>query len=474
MLKKIFIVALLFSVSGLAYAQDTTKTPTENKTEIVDTNGALKKLQEDVKSLESAKSLREETDWLWTCVAAFLVFFMQAGFSLVEAGFTREKNTVNILMKNLTDFTIGSIFFWLIGFSIMFGPQIIKGLGLGSFSIADSLINDASGKPLAGKYTFFIFQLVFAGTAATIVSGAVAERMKFPAYIVFSLIITALVYPVFGSFAWAGLFGLSKGFLENMGFIDFAGSTVVHSIGAWAGLAGAIVLGPRIGKYQPGGVVQPILGHNMTLATLGVFILWLGWFGFNPGSTTSVAGGSFAIVAVTTNAAAAAGLAGAMIVSWFMFKKPDISMSLNGALAGLVAITAGCYNVSITGALMIGFIAGMLVVFSVIFFDKLKIDDPVGAISVHGICGAWGTLAVGLFANKNFGGGPDGLFNGGGFKLLGTQLVGIIVAFGWSFLMSLVVFFILKKTMGLRVSEEEEIAGLDVLEHGNEAYPVSK
>lgn len=469
MIKKSFILAMVFA-SSLVFAQDTPEgTPPPDdakKTEVI-----TQKKEMDILKKEQS-TLRSEADWLWTCIAAFLVFFMQAGFSLVEAGFTREKNTVNILMKNLTDFTIGSIFFWLIGFSIMFGPHMMDGIGLGSFSIADSLIN-VDGKPDAGKYAFFIFQLVFAATAATIVSGAVAERMKFPSYAIFSLIITAIIYPVFGSFSWASLFNEKKGFLEVLGFVDFAGSTVVHSIGAWSGLAGAIVLGPRIGKYQEGGVVQPILGHNMTLATLGVFILWLGWFGFNPGSTTSLGGGSFAIIAVTTNAAAAAGLAGAMITSWIIFRKPDISMSLNGALAGLVAITAGCANVSIGGALVIGFVAGVLVLFSVLFFDKMKIDDPVGAISVHGVCGAWGTLAVGLFASPNFG-DAKGLFYGGGFSLLGTQIVGILVAFFWAFTASYIVFVILKKTIGVRVSEEEEISGLDVLEHGNEAYPVSK
>lgn len=236
-------------------------------------------------------TLRTETNWLWTAIAAFLVYFMQAGFALVEAGFTRAKNTVNILMKNFMDFALGSLAYWLIGFSIMFGPQLLTGFGIGIPGIADGLIVKG-GKPDAGSFTFFIFQLVFAGTAATIVSGAMAERTKFIAYVIFSIVISAVIYPVFGSTAWAGLFGLNKGYLEGKGFIDFAGSTVVHSVGGWAGLAGALVLGPRIGKYQDGKVV-PILGHNMTIAALGVFILWLGWFGFNPGSTTSVTGGLF-------------------------------------------------------------------------------------------------------------------------------------------------------------------------------------
>ncbi|PJZ69338.1 ammonium transporter [Leptospira perolatii] len=415
--------------------------------------------------------LRSEVNWLWTCIAAFLVFFMQAGFSLVEAGFTRAKNTVNILMKNFMDFALGSLFFWLIGFSIMFGPQLLTGFGFGSPGFAESLIVK-DGVPDKWGFAFLIFQMVFAGTAATIVSGAMAERTKFISYVIFSIVITGLIYPVFGSMAWAGLWGLNKGFLELKGFIDFAGSTVVHSVGGWAGLAGALILGPRLGKYQDGKVV-PILGHNMTIAALGVFILWFGWFGFNPGSTTSVGGGNFAIIAVTTNMAAAAGATAAMIVTWILFKKPDIGLTLNGALAGLVAITAPCANVSISSAVLIGLVAGVLVVFSVIFFDKIKIDDPVGAVSVHGVCGAWGTLAAGLFAEEAYG-GIKGLFFGGGFDPVITQLTGILIAFVWSFGASSVLFLTLKYTIGLRVSEDEEIQGLDILEHGNEAYPVSK
>ncbi|TGL49431.1 ammonium transporter [Leptospira wolffii] len=422
-------------------------------------------------ALSAVGVLRDETNWLWTCIAGFLVFFMQAGFSLVEAGFTRAKNTVNILMKNFMDFALGSLAYWLIGFSILFGPQLISGFGFGGPSLADSFLL-VDGKPDAGKFTFFIFQLVFAGTAATIVSGAMAERTKFVSYIVFSILITAFVYPVFGSLAWANLFGINKGYLEELGFIDFAGSTVVHSVGGWAGLAGAVVLGPRLGKYQDGKVV-PILGHNMTIAALGVFILWLGWFGFNPGSTTSVGGGTFAIIAVTTNFAAAAGAAAAMIATWILFKKPDIGLTLNGALAGLVAITAPCANVSISSAIIIGAIGGVLVVFSVLFFDKIKVDDPVGAVSVHGVCGAWGTIAAGLFAEEAFG-GVNGLFFGGGISQLWVQLTGVGIGFAWAFGASLLIFLALKYTIGLRVSEDEEIQGLDILEHGNEAYPISK
>ncbi len=422
-------------------------------------------------ALDAVGVLRNETNWLWTCIAGFLVFFMQAGFALVEAGFTRAKNTVNILMKNFMDFALGSLAYWLIGFSIMFGPQLIAGIGIGAPGLADGLLF-IDGKPDPGKFTFFIFQLVFAGTAATIVSGAMAERTKFVDYVIFSVLITAFVYPVFGSMAWANLNGINKGFLEELGFIDFAGSTVVHSVGGWAGLAGTIVLGPRIGKYQDGRVI-PILGHNMTIAALGVFILWLGWFGFNPGSTTSVGGGTFAIIAVTTNFAAAAGAVSSMLVTWILFKKPDIGLTLNGALAGLVAITAPCANVSISSAILIGAIGGILVVFSVLFFDKIKVDDPVGAVSVHGVCGAWGTIAAGLFAEKAFG-GIDGLFFGGGIDQLLVQLKGVGIAFVWAFGASSLIFLALKYTIGLRVSEDEEIQGLDILEHGNEAYPISK
>ncbi|TGJ98864.1 ammonium transporter [Leptospira langatensis] len=423
-------------------------------------------------ALDAVGVLRNETNWLWTCIAGFLVFFMQAGFALVEAGFTRAKNTVNILMKNFMDFALGSLAFWLIGFSFMFGPQLIHAVGIGLPSIADSLLI-VGGKPDAGKFTFFIFQLVFAGTAATIVSGAMAERTKFVDYVIFSVLITAFVYPLFGSLAWSNLFDPeNKGYLVNAGFIDFAGSTVVHSVGGWAGLAGTMVLGPRIGKYQDGKVV-PILGHNMTIAALGVFILWLGWFGFNPGSTTSVGGGTFAIIAVTTNFAAAAGAVSSMIVTWILFKKPDIGLTLNGALAGLVAITAPCANVSISSAIIIGLIGGVIVVFSVLFFDKIKIDDPVGAVSVHGVCGAWGTIAAGLFAEEAFG-GINGLFFGGGISQLLVQLTGVGIAFVWAFGASAIIFLALKYTIGLRVSEDEEIQGLDILEHGNEAYPISK
>ena len=404
-----------------------------------------------------AETLQNNLNIVWTCVAAFLVFFMQAGFAMVESGFTRAKNTINIMMKNLMDFSIGTVSFFLIGFGLMFGAT--NGLfGTTHFAMLGTDVTGADW-----NWTFLIFQTVFAGTAATIVSGAMAERTKFVGYLTYSVFICAIIYPVFGSWAWGSLLD-GGGWLENLGFNDFAGSTVVHSIGGWLALAGAIVLGPRIGKYGPDGKAKAIPGHNIALAALGVFILWFGWFGFNPGSTT-VGDGEIGRVAVTTNLAAAAGAIAAMFISWLIDGKPDGSMALNGALAGLVGITAGCYSVSPIGSLIIGFIAGMLVVFSVLFIDRvLKVDDPVGAVSVHGVCGAWGTLAVGLFAVDG------GFFYGGGLKLLGVQALGVVTAFAWAFGLGLVLFFVIKKTVGLRVSEEEEIRGLDIGEHGMEAY----
>ncbi len=418
-------------------------------------------------AVEAAKEeMQMNLNIVWTCVAAFLVFFMQAGFAMVEAGFTRAKNAVNILMKNLMDFSIGTIAFFVVGFSLMFGAN--KGLfGWDGFGLTG-----VEGDPAAWNWTFMIFQTVFAGTAATIVSGAMAGRTRVKAYICYSVFICALIYPVFGSWAWGSLLN-GGGWLEGMGFTDFAGSTVVHSIGGWLALAGAIVLGPRLGKYGPDGKAKAIPGHNITLAALGVFILWFGWFGFNPGSTT-VGDGEIGRVAVTTNLAAAAGAIVAMVVSWIVGKKPDASMSLNGALAGLVAITAGCYTVTPVGAIIIGTMAGALVYFSVIFIDSvLKIDDPVGAVSVHGVCGAFGTLCCGLFnAEKVLGIGDanSGLLYGGGFAQLGTQLAGVVAAFAWAFGLGLLLFTIIKVTVGLRASKDEEIKGLDIGEHGMEAY----
>ncbi len=411
-------------------------------------------------TISSVGAVKEEVQLniniVWTCVAAFLVFFMQAGFAMVEAGFTRAKNAVNILMKNLMDFSVGTIAFFLIGFGLMFG----KSNGL----FGTTLFGMSGVEPGSDwNWTFLIFQTVFAATAATIVSGAMAERTKFIGYLVYSVFITLFIYPIFGSWAWGGLLD-GGGWLENLGFLDFAGSTVVHSIGGWLALAGAIMLGPRLGKYGPDGKPKAILGHNIPLAALGVFILWFGWFGFNPGSTTT-GDGSIGYIAVTTNLAAAAGAIVAMIVSWMIMKKPDASMALNGALAGLVSITAPCDGVSPAGAIIIGTIGGSLVVLSVLFIDnKLKIDDPVGAVSVHGVCGLWGTLSVGLFNMDS------GLFYGGGLKQLGVQALGAGAAFLWAFGLGLALFYGIKKTIGLRVTNEEELKGLDIGEHGMEAY----
>jgi len=401
---------------------------------------------------DAIKGVQTNLDYVWTLVAAALVFFMQAGFAMVEAGFTRAKNAVNIMMKNLMDFSMGSLFFWAIGFGLMFGANNGGWFGTDGFFLSDF---KAGGDPWV--LAFWMFQCVFAATAATIVSGAMAERTKFTSYLIYSATLCAVIYPIFGSWAWGSLFH-GGGWLEGLGFIDFAGSTVVHSIGGWAALAGAIVLGPRIGKYGKDGKVKAIPGHNIPLAAAGVFILWLGWFGFNPGSTTA-GNTDIAMIFVNTNLAAAAGAVVAMLTSWVIFKKPEIGMSLNGALAGLVGITAGCANVSPTSSILIGAVAGVLVVLSVLFFDRIKVDDPVGAVSVHGVCGAWGTLAAGLFN-----------IEGVTAKLIGVQLAGIGTAFVWAFGCAFILFKLLDLTVGLRVDADEELEGLDINEHGGHAY----
>ena len=403
-------------------------------------------------NLTAIKLVQTNADYVWTLVAATLVFFMQAGFSLVEAGFTRAKNGINIMMKNLMDFSVGSLVFWALGFGLMFGAS--NGwIGTSGFFLSDYT---PGGDPWV--LAFWMFQAVFCATAATIVSGAMAERTKFSGYLIYSAVISGIIYPIFGSWAWGGLFN-GGGWLESLGFIDFAGSTVVHSVGGWAALAGTLVLGARHGKFGKDGSIRPIPGHNIPLATLGVFILWLGWFGFNPGSTTA-ASRDIALIFVNTNLAAATGAVFAMLTSWLKFKKPEISMSLNGALAGLVAITSPCASVSPLSSIAIGAIAGILVVFSVLFFERIRIDDPVGAISVHGVCGAWGTLAAGLF-------------NAGGTSLsiIGVQLLGILACFVWTFPTALAMFTLISKTVGLRVSQEEETEGLDFGEHAGNAYP---
>lgn len=401
----------------------------------------------------SPAEVQKNLDFVWTLVAAFLVFFMQAGFAMVESGFTRAKNAVNIMMKNLMDFSVGSIAFLVVGFGIMFGTSPTGWFGTDGFLLSD-FAKDAD----KWLYAFWMFQVVFAATAATIVSGAMAERTKFISYLVYSAVISAVIYPVFGAWAWGGLYH-GKGWLEKLGFIDFAGSTVVHSVGGWAAMWGAILLGPRLGKYGKDGKVLAIPGHSIPMAALGVFILWFGWFGFNPGSTTA-GNPDIARIAVNTNLAAAAGAVSSLIISWAIFKKPDAGMTLNGTLAGLVAITSPCATVTPVSSVWIGAIAGVVVVLSVLFFDRIRIDDPVGAVSVHGVCGALGTLLAAVFHEEGF-----------SMARLGVQALGVAAAFVWVSVTAGTLFFLLKKTVGLRVSVEEEMDGLDYHEHGNTAYP---
>ena len=401
--------------------------------------------------------LTEQLDTLWMLVAAVLVFFMQAGFAMVEAGFTRAKNASNIIMKNLMDFAIGSFLFFIVGYGLMYGNDLAGLIGGSQF-----------GMPTDAPVSI-LFQTVFCATAATIVSGAMAERTKFASYVIYSAFISAVIYPIAGHWLWGG------GWLAEMGMIDFAGSTLVHSVGGWAALVGASLLGPRIGKYKKDGTPNAIPGHNITIGALGVFILWFGWFGFNPGSTLAL-DVSIGHIAMTTNLAAALGAITVMIISWIKYGKPDVSMTLNGALGGLVAITAGCASVSMWGSIFIGIIAGFVIVFGVEFVErKLKIDDPVGAVSVHGLCGAAGTLAVGLFATAPAGeltgmGSINGLFYGGGFAQLGVQVIGVLAYMAWTLVTAFILFKTIKGTVGLRVSKEEEIMGLDLGEHGTEGY----
>ena len=393
---------------------------------------------------------------IWVLVAAALVFFMQAGFAMVETGFTRAKNAGNIIMKNLMDFCLGTPIYWLIGFGIMFGGSSALIGGFDPMVRGDYASVVPEGLPLP---VFLIFQTVFCATAATIVSGAMAERTKFSAYCIYSMVISAVIYPVSGHWIWGG------GWLAEAGFHDFAGSTAVHMVGGISALVGAKILGPRIGKYDKDGKPKAIPGHSLTLGALGVFILWFCWFGFNGGSTVSATGDdtlvSMGSIFVTTNMAAAVASIAVMLITWIRYKKPDVSMTLNGSLAGLVAITAGCDLVSPLGAAIIGIISGFAVVFGIEFIDKvLKIDDPVGAVGVHGICGALGTILTGLFATE------DGLFYGGGASLLATQTIGVLAVAAWVTVTMTIAFLIIKHTVGLRVSKEEEIAGLDVHEHG--------
>ena len=424
-------------------------------------------------------STKVAMDTMWTLLTAFLVFFMNLGFALVESGLCRAKNAVNILAKNYIVFAVSSVAFLLMGFGLMFGDgnDYIGLSGLWFASGADN--SPMTGCAYQGVYgalnwtstplwTKFFFQLVFAGTAATIVSGAVAERIKFHAFFLFSFVMVGVIYPIGGHWIWGG------GWLAKMGMFDFAGSTVVHSIGGWAALAGTLVLGSRIDKYKDG-KTMPIPGYSMTSATIGVFVLWFGWFGFNPGSTMAADWASIGHIAVTTNTACATASISALITMWIVTGKPDLSMTLNGGLAGLVAITAGCAFVSVGSSFVIGIIAGILVVFAVFFFDRIHADDPVGATSVHLVNGVFGTIAVGLFADPSVCPAASvvkaGLFTGGGMTQLIPQLIGAAAIGAFVFAIALVAWLILKATVGLRVSAEEEIEGLDMGEHGNVAYP---
>ena len=405
-------------------------------------------------------------DTLWVFLAAILVFFMNLGFASVEAGFARSKNTVNILSKNFIVFAVSSLGFLLLGWGLMFGgdnpfigTEHLFILGSQDLSFYDNTLT--SSVPFWGK---FFFQLVFCGTAATIVSGSVAERVKYITFILFSFVLTLVIYPIVGHWVWGG------GWLADLGFRDFAGDAVVHSLGGWSALAGAMLLGPRIGKYGKDGKPRAIPGHSMSLAVIGLFVLWLGWFGFNPGSTMSFQNPSDVMhILVTTNTSAIAAVLTSTATSWVFLGKPDLGMTINGCLAGLVAITGGCAYVSIVSSLIIGAVSGVIVVFAVVFFDRIHIDDPVGATSVHLCCGVFGTLCVGLFAQEGVTtlSSRSGLLFGGGAGLLGVELLGIAAVGAFTFASSALVWLILKKTMGIRVSREEELQGLDIGEHGN-------
>ena len=406
-------------------------------------------------------ALKQGLDTVWVLLAAFLVFFMQAGFGMVEAGFIRAKNTCNILTKNFLDFCMASLGFFVVGYALMFGE------GNGLFGTTGwcllGLDETSSGLPL---YAFWLFQAAFCGAAATIVAGGMAERMKFPAYLIYSFIISALIYPIVGHWIWGG------GWLaKNLQFADFAGSTVVHTVGGCAALVGTIILKPREGKYAPDGKAKVLAGHNIPLASLGVFILWFGWFGFNAGSTLGVGDGSLiGRVAINTNLSAALGGITAMLTVWKRFGKPDLSMAMNGALAGLVGITASCAFVDPWAAMVIGIVSGYIVVRGVELLDSLHIDDPVGAVPVHGICGVWGTLAVGIFGKESLGLAHEGLIYSGNPTQLGIQLVGSVATVAFVVISMGIVFKLIDATIGLRVSREEELRGLDIGEHGMEAY----
>ena len=411
----------------------------------------LSKWEDKDMTKEIMNAVNTQIFGVWFLIGAALVFWMQAGFAMVEAGFTRAKNAGNIIMKNLMDFCIGTCVFILIGFSLLLGEDMIGLIGKPGFDIFTSYANF--------DWSSFVFNLVFCATTATIVSGAMAERTKFLSYCIYSAVISALIYPIEAHWIWGG------GWLSQMGFHDFAGSCAIHMVGGLSALIGAKFLGPRIGKYDKNGKPRPILGHNILIGALGVFILWFGWYGFNGAAATDTM--QLSQIFATTTVAPAVATCTAMIYTWIRNGKPDVSMSLNGSLAGLVAVTAGCANVDVIGSFIIGAIAGVLVCVAVYFVeDKLKVDDPVGAVAVHGCNGIWGTIAVGLFDYK------DGLFYGGGVHHLLIQLLGILCIAGWTIITMGIVFTVLKKTIGLRVTAQEEIEGLDSTEHGLESgYP---
>ena len=458
------IICMFWGYAAIAQSAAPTPTPT------------IDDVQKNIVALDAT------LDTLWVVIAAFLVFFMNAGFALFESGFCRRKNAVNILTKNLIVFAIATIAYWAIGFGFMFGNDDGNNfIGLRGFFISGADNSPAIGEAYQGDFSAlnwtsvpleakFLFQLVFAGTAATIVSGAVAERIKFIAFLLFSFLLVAFGYAITGHWIWGG------GWADKMGFYDFAGATVVHTVGGWSALVGAAILGPRLGRYTDDGRIRAIPGHNMGLATLGCLILWLGWFGFNSGSTMDANGKLIAHIILTTNMAASTGGLAATIMAWLYLGKPDLSMIINGILAGLVSITASCAFVDLSSAALIGAIAGVIVVFSVGLFDAIRIDDPVGAISVHLVCGCWGTLAVGLFSKAGMFGAPSapkmGLFFGGGSEQLWYQFVGLSAVAGYTVVFSFIAWYVIALiTGGIRVSEEQEFKGLDITEHGMEAYP---
>lgn len=404
-------------------------------------------------------ALQRSIDTAWVIVAGLLVFFMQAGFGMLETGFTRAKNAANILMKNFMNFAMASIAYWAVGFGLMFGKSAQGLVGTSVFFINGDINHLHLSIP---KLAYWFFQVMFAAAAATIVAGPMAERTKFAAYLTYSFLISALVYPISGHWIWG------NGWLSQMGFKDFAGSTVVHSVGGWASLMGAIILGPRLGKYRKDGTISPLPGHNIPLAALGVLILWFGWFGFNLGNSLGVTGSKIelvSLIAVNTTLSASAGAIMSMSAVWLKYGKPDPSLALNGALAGLVSISAPCAYISNFNAVIVGAISGLIATFGVELLDRLKIDDPVGAIPVHAFNGVWGSLAVGLFASNG------GLFTTGELYQFGVQFLGVVVVLVWVVVSTGLLFLLLKNTIGLRVSPEEELQGLDLSEHQTESYP---